>query len=249
MREVPENNQFTPYTHSLTVAGPAGTFSTKCARCEARLHTVCGALPIEDLGRLSAIAVPLTLPAGRRFITEGDAAAHFFTVSSGTAMLVKGLADGRRQVTGFAGVGHFLGLAVANTYSFSAEAVDDTRVCRYSRVQLNTLLADAPAMRQRIMDIASNELVAAQAQMLLLGRKTARERLATFLTGLAPRADGAVATPMTRRDIADYLGLTIETVCRTLTRMQREGLIRMQGSARTVIVDRPALRALAGDEA
>ena len=119
--------------------------------------------------------MPGRAQAGEAFIVEGDRADHFFNVTEGTARLFKSLPDGRRQITGFAGRGHFLGLAVSGSSAFTAEAVEPMQFCRFSRRRLRTLLDDFPAFETRLLEVASNELVAAQAQMLLLGRKTARE--------------------------------------------------------------------------
>jgi CRP/FNR family transcriptional regulator len=227
-----------------------------CASCEARPFSVCNAIEPRDLDRLAAMAVTLTIDAGRSFIEEGDSAEHFFNVTAGTAKLFKLLPDGRRQITGFASMGTFLGLAVSSTYAFGAEAVEPMRVCRFSRPKLRAMLDDFPAMERRLLDVASNELVAAQEQMLLLGRKTARERLASFLVsrascvsnGATPcghRTAEKVTLPMTRSDIADYLGLTIETVSRTLTRFKSERLIDIPCAAEIVIRDHAALQHLA----
>ena len=128
-------------------------------------------------------------------------------------------------------------------------------ICRFSRPKLRALLDDFPAMEKRLLEVASNELVAAQEQMLLLGRKTARERLASFLvnraaslpngTGGALRNGVRMTLPMTRSDIADYLGLTIETVSRTLTRFKSERLIDIPNASEIVLRDRGALQGLA----
>ncbi len=220
-----------------------------CSHCGARRYSVCNAIESKDLERLASLATQFTVEPGRSFIDEGDPAEHFFNVTAGTAKLFKLLPDGRRQITGFAGTGHFLGLAVSSSYSFSAEALEPMRICRFSRPKLKVLLDDFPAMEKRLLEVASNELVAAQEQMLLLGRKTARERLASFLIGradvpthcLGHQAGTAetVLLPMTRNDIADYLGLTIETVSRTLTKLKAEGLIEIP-SANTVVIRRHA---------
>ncbi len=204
-----------------------------CGMCDARSQSVCNAVPDPEIRRLAEAAVPGTAAPGTNFITEGQPATAFFNITSGTAKLYKMLPDGRRQITGFVGVGHFLGLAVSDTYAFSAEAIDPVRYCRFSRTKLRALLNDFPAMEKSLLQFASNELVAAQEQMLLLGRKTARERVATFL--LAQARQGVVcrmprmrfALPMTRGDIADYVGMTIETVSRTLTKLRAEGLIEI----------------------
>lgn len=223
-----------------------------CAHCDVRSVSVCSAIDDRDLNRLAEMAEVVNVESGRTFIDEGEKADAFFNITAGTARLYKLLPDGRRQITGFAGVGHFLGLAVSATYAFSAEAVDAVRVCRFSRPRLRRLLEDFPAMEQRLLDVAANELVAAQEQMLLLGRKTARERLASFLVarsaGSTPCGpnQARLHLPMGRGDIADYLGLTIETVSRTLTRLKSEKLIEIPTTTDIVIRDRDGLEALAG---
>jgi len=193
----------------------------------------------------------MAVTAGCAFVTEGSPAEAFFTVISGTAKLFKLLPDGRRLITGFAARGHFLGLAVAAQYAFGAEAVDAMQVCRYSRDNLKRLLVEFPAMETRLLEVTTNELVAAQEQMLLLGRKSARERLASFLVadarerGQGQTASATVALPMTRGDIGDYLGLTLETVSRSFAQLAREGLIALPSPSRVVIVKEAVLRQIA----
>jgi len=239
-----------------------------CAHCGAHAYSVCGAIDTDDLGPLAALAVVTEVEAGRTFIDEGDPAESFFNITSGTARLYKMLPDGRRQITGFAGPGHFLGLAASSVYAFSAEAIDAVRFCRLSRARLRKLMVEFPKLERRLLEVAANELVAAQEQMLLLGRKTARERLASFLiiqsrlrppttmhrpgpmqTGSAATCAGRgarITLAMTRGDIADYLGLTIETVSRTLTRLRSEGMIGVPNTNDVVILNCGALEKLAG---
>jgi CRP/FNR family transcriptional regulator len=223
-----------------------------CTSCVARVFSVCNAVGDADLARLAAVAVVTEAPAGRTFINEGEPADYFFNVTAGSAKLFKLLPDGRRQITGFVGVGHFLGLAVSDTYAFSAEAMEPVRYCRFSRPALRALLDDFPLMEKRLLAVASNELVEAQEQMLLLGRKTARERLASFLLlqsrqGMeGGRARSRFTLPMTRGDIADYLGLTIETVSRTLTRLRGERLIDLVSQSELTILNPTRLANLAG---
>ena len=223
-----------------------------CLSCEARAVSVCNAIPDTDLARLAAVAVAIEAPAGRCFIDEGEPANSFFNITAGTAKLFKLLPDGRRQITGFAGAGHFLGLAVSDTYAFSAEAINRVRYCRFQRSKLRTMLDEFPLMEKRLLEVATNELVAAQEQMLLLGRKTARERLASFILmqsrqgmpcGYSRRR---FVLPMTRNDIADYLGLTIETVSRTLTKLRAEGLIDFLSQTEVVVQNPVGLEGLAG---
>lgn len=222
-----------------------------CVSCAARGYSVCNAIEDKDLARLSAVALTREIPKGETFIEEGDAATDFFNITSGTVKLYKLLPDGRQQVTGFASAGHFLGLAVSRTYAFSAEAIETTQLCRFSRPKLRELVQDFPALEQRLLETACNELVAAQEQMLLLGRKTARERVASFLIARAEArlpCSGPSATvplPMTRSEIADYLGLTIETVSRTMSRFKAEKRIAIPSNTEVVILDQPWLNNIA----
>ncbi|HEY1935645.1 MAG TPA: helix-turn-helix domain-containing protein [Acetobacteraceae bacterium] len=240
---------------SITLARPhiheGRAARDQCEHCDARPSSVCNAIPEADLSRLAAAAMVMEIPAGTTFIQEGEPATAFFNITRGTAKLFKLLPDGRRQITGFARVGHFLGLAVSDTFAFSAEAIEPVRLCRFSRIRLRVLLDDFPAMEKRLLEVAANELVAAQEQMLLLGRKTARERLASFLVMQSHQAAPCqpartrFALPMTRGDIADYLGLTIETISRTLTHFRTEGLIDIPAQSELFIRAPKALASLA----
>ncbi len=233
----------------MTVNRARGT--DPCASCEARPHSVCAAIDEKDLERLARVAVVQHYEPGQVFVEEGEPAAFFFNMTGGTARLYKLLPDGRRQITGFSHPGHFLGLAVSQTYGFSAEAIDRVHLCRFSRANMYMLLEDFPAMEKRLLATAGNELLAAQEQMLLLGRKTARERLASFLMMLSREATHCaqprthVHLPMTRSDIADYLGLTIETVSRTFTKFKIDRLLELPAVAEVLILDRVRLTRIA----
>jgi len=229
-----------------------GRAADPCSTCDARSESVCAAIDEAHLERLAAAAIVTEVEAGKTFISEGDPASDFYNISSGSAKIYKLLPDGRRQITGFAQSGVFLGLAVSDNYVFSAEAITRLRFCRFPRRKLLMLMDDFPALEKNLLQTASNELVAAQEQMLLLGRKTARERLASFLLARSdagkPCGHGHdhVDLPMSRSDIADYLGLTIETVSRTFTRLKSEGLIALPNNTRVNILDRDGLTDLAG---
>lgn len=221
-----------------------------CATCDARSLSVCDALAGPDLDRLATIAVVMSVEIGQSFITEGDPADHFFNLTGGSAKLYKLLPDGRCQVTGFVQTGDFLGLAASTHYAFSAEALEPVQLCRFARGKFEALLRDCPAMERRLRQLASHELVMAQEQMLLLGRKSARERVASFLLsrsrGCAHAGTGErVLLPMTRTEIADYLGLTIETVSRTLSAFKTARLVAMHSPAELLVLDRKALDKLA----
>ncbi len=202
-----------------------------CAGCEARHIGLCDALADEDLHFLASVARQSTVSRGQSFAVEGDSARYFFNINHGTAKLHKDLPDGRRQITGFVGAGDFVGLAADDRYTFSAEAIDEVRLCRFDRVEMRNVFSRFPALERRLLDVASHELIVAQEQMLLLGRKSAIERLASFIDSWSRRAmmcgapRAGLRLPMTRTDLADYLGLTIETVSRVLTALRKQGVI------------------------
>lgn len=225
-----------------------------CSTCKARAFSVCGSLGDSDLARLDALADHLTLRAGEVLIREGEAARNVYNITSGSVRVYKLLPDGRRQIIGFLFAGDFLGLSTAEAYVFSAEAIEPATVCRFNKAEYRALIQERPALESVLLDRATHELEAAQNQMLLLGRKTAQERIASFLLDLPaldpirPSAAGQVRLPMTRSEIADYLGLTIETVSRVLSRLKTAGVIRLT-SLHELYVDRPErLRAIAEGE-
>ena len=226
-----------------------------CVRCGVRGSSVCSAMPDGDLARLAAVATAREYPKGKVFIEDGELASDFFNVTAGTVKLFKLLPDGRQQVTGFASVGHFLGLAVSDRYAFSAQAIEPVRVCRFSRSKLRLVLDDFPALEKRLLETACNELVTAQEQILMLGRKTAQEKVASFLVSWrhnsAPcdHPSQTLRLPMTRGEIADYLGLTIETVSRTISRFRLDNRVQIPSSTEIRVADWTWLEDLAAGNA
>ena len=222
-----------------------------CGRCGARSSGVCGGAAPSDLARLAALATIANVSRGQTFIHEGAPAEHFCMLIQGSAKLYKVLPDGRRQIVGFAYAGSFLGVSAPEYYAFSAEAIEPIRLCRLSRHGLLRLLGDSDAMKQRLLDVAINKLVLAQEHMVLLGRKTTIERVASFLLFQAkrPQPRGVlpprVRLPMSRGDIADYLGVTIETVSRSLTKLANSGVIAIPNIHEVAILDLSRLESLA----
>ncbi|MDE2230375.1 MAG: helix-turn-helix domain-containing protein [Alphaproteobacteria bacterium] len=218
-----------------------------CEACPGR-DDVCATVRSNDLGRLAAMRAPQTVAAGTTFVDEGEPALHVFTVTDGVVKLFKLLADGRRQIVGFLVAGDVFGFAAGDKYTVSAEAVSPVTLCRFPRRQLERVFVEFPGVERQLLDAVTRELAAAQDQMVLLGRKTAHERLASFLLSLLRRQDnpdGSVDLPMTRTDIADYLGLTMETVSRVFTVLKGSGCITCAGAGKVCIVDVDALAELA----
>jgi CRP/FNR family transcriptional regulator len=225
--------------------------SEPCQSCAVRALSVCSALRRDEMAGLAGIVGQGRYPHGATIMMEGEPADLQFNIIQGTVKIYRLLPDGRRQVTGFLMGGDFLGLALSDTNPYSAEAVGDVTLCRLPRRRFEQLIDEFPQLERRMLVNASNELFAAQDQMLLLGRKTAREKVATFLLTMARRAaargrpDDALILAMSRTDIGDYLGLTIETVSRTLTQLRRDGVVELQGASHVAIIDRDALETAA----
>lgn len=211
----------------------------------------CCELSSEEIRRLMTVRCHTHLPANVTVFREGDNADHLYSISSGTIKLYKLLSDGRRQIIGFLFSGDIFGLAMDGGYAYTAETVTQAQICRFTYRRLDLLMGEIPKLERRMFSMTVKDLVAAQEQMLLLGRKTAREKVATFLIQLSQRAEARsapfspIALPMSRVDIADYLGLTIETVSRTFTQLKRDGLIGLPASGHVILNDIAALRELA----
>lgn len=220
-----------------------------CAGCSLRAGSLCGAIGDEGLRHLASVASAGIAQPGRLLIEEGKPANDFYTITAGTTRLFKLLPDGRRQITRFAGAGYFLGLVGSDTHAFSAEAIGALRYCRFSRHELHGLMDEFPALMQWLMRFAAHELALAQEQMLLLGRKSADERLASFLAmrcrEAMPGMRQRLVLPMTRGDIADHLGLTIETVSRALSLLKAAGIIAIHAATEIVILEPDRLTTLA----
>jgi CRP/FNR family transcriptional regulator, anaerobic regulatory protein len=219
-----------------------------CQGCEVRDTAVCGVLDCAELSNFRKLGWTLNLAPGQTLFHEGDPATRVFTLTRGTLKLYKLLADGRRQVTGFMHAGDFLGIGVEDAHAFTAEALDDSQLCWFPRRRFDDFLDDHSPIERELYRKAAHELAAAQQQMVLLGRKTATERLATFLLLLADRMDRAIGRPhrvvrlpMSRSDIADHLGLTKETVSRVMSTLRGDRVIRLQALDRVEILDREAL--------
>ncbi len=208
----------------------------QCHHCGSRHIGMCDSLADDDLAFLARAAQRMTVSPGKPFIEETQPADHFYNINAGTVRVFKSLPDGRRHIIGFMGLGQFLGLGSGGRFAFSAEAMDGVELCRFHRKSLTEIFDDFPALERRLLNIASHELTMAHEHMLLLARKTALERVASFIMSWAERSQGctaggkpppgmSIALPMTRGDLGDYLGLTIETVSRSLNDMKRQGLI------------------------
>jgi CRP/FNR family transcriptional regulator len=205
------------------------------------------------VGLRTRLSTPIKLAPDTTLFAQGDAAVYLFQVVKGVLRLCRLMSDGRRSVIGFAFPGDVIGLALRDVYAYSAESVSGCELSRYAGSAVTEMMQRSPEFARQMFARLSAELCAAQDQMLLLGRKTASERVASFLLTIGYRqaaddeAPKTVELPMSRPDIADYLGLTTETVCRILTKLRQAGIISLPTSNRAKLLDLEALRGLAED--
>jgi CRP/FNR family transcriptional regulator, nitrogen fixation regulation protein len=184
----------------------------------------------DGLAALDGVGAVMTFRRDEPFFRAGDAAEFYFKVLRGAVRSTRVLADGRRHIGEFFLSGDFIGLDAAEHYAFAAEAITETTGIRYSRRKVDALIAQEPRVGQSLVEIMRAGLAEARERMLLLGHLTAMERIATFLVTLSERrSDGRISLPMTRTDIGDYLGLTMETVSRALSQLKGDGIITQHG--------------------
>lgn len=223
-----------------------------CKDCKVRPASFCRRLNPETLIDMRSIGTMTVLRSGQPLFFEGDAVERVYMVSAGALKLYSLLGDGRRQVTGFMFPGDFLGISIEDEHAFSAEALERVELWAFSRKQFGEFCERNPRVERELFHLAAHELAAAQQQMVLLGRKNAAERLASFLLNLLCRRERLtgkderqVDLPMNRLDIADYLGLTKETVSRMIAQLRDRKLIRLVSQNSVEILDRDMLSDLA----
>jgi CRP/FNR family nitrogen fixation transcriptional regulator len=194
---------------------------------------------------IEMVGAPMPFSRNAEIYGENEPAEYLYKVISGAVRTYKVLNDGRRQIGSFYLPGDMFGLEVGNEHTFSAEAVADCKVLVIKRSALVALASRDNEVARQLWTMAAGELQRAQDHIMLL-IKTAQERVAGFLLEMAGRNSGAseVELPMSRQDIADYLGLTIETVSRTLTQLENSGAIKVPTSRRIVLRSRGALTRL-----
>jgi CRP/FNR family transcriptional regulator, nitrogen fixation regulation protein len=200
---------------------------------------------LDALVALERIGTRLSFSRNDEIYAEGDGSDCWYKVVSGTVRVCKMLADGRRHIAEFCFSGDCFGVDSTNERTYSAEAVDEAIVMRYPRKSTDRLIDQNPALARLLRDAILHDLANAHGRTLLLGRMTAPERVAAFLLEMCDRRDRAriLDLPMSRSDIADYLGLTIETVCRVLSSFKHEGVIAIANPHRIELLSRQTLEA------
>ena len=215
----------------------------ECSHCFIRNKGLCAALDSSEIVALNAIGVRKTFQDGEFFVFEGDAILSFATVVSGIVKLTQSIDDGREQIVGVLFPTDFIGgtFTGANSiYPCTAQAAGDLELCVFPATRFEQLLIRFPNLEHKVLEKTQKELDTVRDWMTMLGRKTASERVATFLYHFAIRTaeseckpGAAFDMPFTRADIADFTGLTYETVSRQISRLRKDGVIEM-GSPRHI---------------
>lgn len=206
----------------------------------------------QSLSSLFVMSAVESFPAGKAICREGDEAKHLFQVVEGVVRLHRIIGDGRRVITAFQFAGDLIGASLQSDFLFTAEAVTDCKIRRVSRKSFHDEVARSNALHPSYISLLCHEMTAAHEQMVLLSKKNAEERLCSFIAKLVshrnPQArQGVLRVPMSRQDIADHLGLTIETVSRTLTKLASRNVVIPEGRHDLRIVDLARLTQLSGD--
>jgi CRP/FNR family transcriptional regulator len=230
---------------------------SRCQTCAIRHKAVCEALTEQEIHKLNRIVHRKLVPAGQTILSESAGAEIFGNIISGVVKLTKSIADGRQHIVGLLFPPDFLGRAFREDNPYFAEAATDVELCVFPARAFEALLAEHPGLEHRLFKFTLSELDAAHEWMLLLARKSAEERVASFLLMIARRIpnigcsapsapDGVrFMLPLARSDIADCLGLTLETVSRHFTKLKTRGVIELASAREVAVPDLKALEALA----
>jgi len=230
----------------------------QCGDCPIRYRAVCARCEEDELQQLEQIKYYRSFQAGQTVIWSGDRMDFVASVVSGIATLTQTMEDGRRQMVGLLLPSDFVGRPGRQTAVFDVTATTDLVMCCFRKKPFEDMMIRTPNVAQRLLEMTLDELDAAREWMLLLGRKTAREKIASLIativrreTALTDRDRGGVTTidlPLTREQMADYLGLTLETVSRQISALRKDGVIELSGSRQVAIRDVNRLIEETGDD-
>lgn len=231
---------------------------SQCDECPIRHRAVCARCDADELVELEKIKYYRNYEAGQTVCWAGDDMSFVASVVKGAATLSQTLEDGRTQMVGLLLSSDFIGRPGRATSPYDVTAVSDVTLCCFRRKPFEALLTTTPHIAERLLDMTLDELDAAREWMLILGRKTAREKIASLLMIIARRESTlglmqqtgpiVVELPLTREAMADYLGLTLETVSRQISALKRDNVIILDGKRRIQVPDMQKLILEAGDD-
>ncbi|TJZ93454.1 Crp/Fnr family transcriptional regulator [Paracoccus gahaiensis] len=239
-------------------SGPVAHDQVRCSDCPIRYRAVCAQCEGDELAHLEQIKFYRSFEAGQPIVWEGDRMDFVASVVTGVAALTHVLEDGRTQMVGLLLPSDFLGRPGRALAAYNATAATDVVLCCFRRAPFDKMMQATPHLAHRLLEMTLDELDAAREWMLLLGRKTARERLASFIAIIArrqaalsksrPAGRMELELPLSREAMSDYLGLTIETVSRQITALRRDGVIEVAGKRGVIVTDYARLVEQSGDD-
>jgi CRP/FNR family transcriptional regulator len=232
--------------------------SQDCEDCPIRHRAVCARCETDELARMEEIKYYRSFEAGQTVIWAGDRMDFVGSVVSGIATLTQTMEDGRTQMVGLLLPSDFVGRPSRDGAAYDVVATTDLTMCCFRKKPFEAMMVSTPHIAQRLLEMTLDELDAAREWMLVLGRKTAREKIASLLSIIARRdaslnlrgSDGPMVfdLPLTREAMSDYLGLTLETVSRQISALKRDGVIELSGKRHVTVPDFDRLMNEAGDD-
>ena len=232
---------------------PATRPTNFCDACAIRNRAICADLDDSEIGLLNGIGRRRQLEAGEQLMWEGDEAVLVANVIDGVLKLASHSADGGEQILGLAYPSDFLGRPFGETAPYGVEALTEAQICVFERKDFDRFARDHPRLEHKLLERTLTELDRSRRWMMLLGRMNAGQKVASFLLELTDRLGKAgaggetfVTLPLSRQQMADVLGLTIETVSRQLSRLRSAGLIDTPSRREIVLRDKRELEELAG---
>jgi len=222
----------------------------RCSVCKIRSYSFCRCLPDEKLEVFSKISSEKEFNDKETIFLQQENANNLYNITKGNVKIYRLLRDGRIQIIGFLYPGDFFGSYKKEQYNYSAEAIGEVRVCMFNQESLDNYLGENMSLAKELLHMTSHELTLAQDRMGVLGKMKANERVAQFILNISKQRarigwqDNPVSLPMTRQDIADYLGLTLETVSREITILKTANFIKVMNSKQIFLVNKEKLASI-----
>jgi len=222
-------------------------YKSRCNICKIRTYSFCRCLPEDKLKFFSNISFEKQYSDKQNIFIQNDPSKHLFNITEGNVKIYQLLDDGRIQIVGFLYPGDFFGTYRNKKYNYSAEAIGNLKTCAFDQKILDSYLDDNPVLAKELLHQTSFELTLAQDRVTVLGKLNAVERIAKFLLNISEQRkrigwqNNPISLPMSRQDIADYLGLTIETVSREFTNLKTSNIIKFISSNQIYLNDTNSL--------
>lgn len=227
------------------------TQKNRCSECKIRPHSFCRCLPEDKLKQFSRISNDKVFQDKQNIFLQQDSALNLYNITEGNVKIYQLMDDGRIQIIGFLYPGDFFGTYKNNKYNYSAEAIGNLKTCVFEQKSLDKFMDQNPVLARELLNQTSFELTLAQDRMTVLGKLNAIERIAKFLLNISNQRkrigwqSNPISLSMTRQDIADYLGLTIETISREITKLKTLNIIKIISSKQMFLDDIKKLEEIA----